>query len=94
MPRYHATSKGNIPFTAEEEAQWNAEVAEWEAGANDRSAAEARAKRDRLLNQSDWTQMPDYSGANKADWATYRQALRDVPAQSDFPTTINWPVEP
>jgi hypothetical protein len=25
MPNYHATSEGNVPFTAEEEAEWAAE---------------------------------------------------------------------
>ena len=40
-----------------------------------------RAKRDRLLEASDWTQMPDspLSDSKKAEWATYRQALRDLP---------------
>ena len=96
MPRYHATSKGNIAFTAEEEAEWDAMEAEWEAGADDRAAEEARAKRDRLLNESDWTQMPDYSGVTKTDWATYRQALRDITTHSNFPDLqdSDWPVEP
>jgi len=42
---------------------------------------EFRAKRDRLLQASDWTQMPDcqLSNTKKAEWATYRQALRDLP---------------
>lgn len=40
-----------------------------------------REKRDRLLQASDWTQMPDsaLSDTKKAEWATYRQALRDLP---------------
>jgi Phage tail assembly chaperone protein len=29
---------------------------------------------------------------NKAAWATYRQALRDVTAQTGFPWTVEWPV--
>ena len=35
------------------------------------------------LNRSDWTQLPDTS-ANSAQWAAYRQALRDLPAVKDF----------
>ena len=31
MPNYHATSEGNVPFTAEEEVQWAAEQAIWAA---------------------------------------------------------------
>jgi hypothetical protein len=53
-----------------------------------------RLKRDFLLKECDWTQMPDYNGANKASWATYRQALRDVPTQSGFPWAIQWPTKP
>ena len=43
--------------------------------------AEFRAKRDRLLQASDWTQMPDspLSDSKKAEWASYRQTLRDLP---------------
>lgn len=35
------------------------------------------------LQQTDWTQLPDIS-ANSAQWATYRQKLRDLPAVKDF----------
>lgn len=35
------------------------------------------------LNRSDWTQLTD-SPAMGSDWATYRQALRDLPAVADF----------
>lgn len=52
-----------------------------------------RARRDVLLAQSDWTQLPDVPLATKAAWADYRQALRDVTTQSD-PTNITWPVAP
>lgn len=31
------------------------------------------------LSNSDWTQLPDITLSNKAEWATWRQALRDVP---------------
>ena len=38
-------------------------------------------KRNRLLAGSDWTQLPDnaLTDSKKAEWATYRQALRDLP---------------
>ena len=42
MTRYHTTSKGNIPFTAEEEAEWDAMEAEWAAGADERAATEIK----------------------------------------------------
>ena len=53
----------------------------------------ARRERNRLLAVSDWTQVSD-SPVDKQAWATYRQALRDVPAQPCFPDTIVWPVAP
>ena len=93
MPNYHATPTGNIPFTAEEEAEWAAEQAAWAAGANDRKAAEVRAERNTKLAATDWTQISD-STADKTAWATYRQALRDVTAQAGFPWTITWPDAP
>lgn len=52
-----------------------------------------RTLRNDLLNASDWTQIND-STADKAAWATYRQALRDIPAQNGFPLTIEWPTSP
>jgi len=52
-----------------------------------------RKWRDAELVKSDWTQIGD-STADKAAWAEYRQALRDVPLQSGFPWTITWPDAP
>lgn len=54
---------------------------------------EKRRERDTLLTESDWTQLQD-SQVNKSAWAAYRQALRDVPAQTGFPFSINWPTKP
>jgi hypothetical protein len=93
MTRYHATPNGNVPFTSEEEAEWDLMEAEYAAGADDRAAEEVRTKRDSLLAASDWTQVAD-APVDQAAWATYRQALRDMPSQAGFPNTINWPVEP
>jgi len=93
MPNYHATPTGNIPFTAEEEAEWAAEQAAWAAGANDRKAAEVRAERNTKLAATDWTQGADIPQAIKDKYAPYRQTLRDVPAQAGFPNTIVWPTQ-
>jgi len=56
-------------------------------------ADEARKERDALLAATDWTQVAD-APVDSAVYATYRQALRDVPEQSGFPGDINWPVKP
>jgi hypothetical protein len=51
-----------------------------------------RNHRDRLLVESDWTQVAD-APVDQQAWATYRQALRDFPAtwtagpEADFPDT-------
>ena len=59
-------------------------------------ASLARSDRNLLLDQSDWTQMPDtaLSDSKKTEWATYRKSLRDIPSQSGFPKTITWPPMP
>jgi len=56
-------------------------------------AKRVRAKRDRLLDQSDWTQVPD-APVDQTAWATYRQELRDIPEQEGFPRDVTWPTEP
>jgi hypothetical protein len=92
MTRYHATPNGDVPFTPEEEAEWDARDAEYAAGADDRAAEEVRTKRDALLAATDWRASSDLTLST--EWATYRQALRDVPSQAGFPHTINWPSKP
>lgn len=49
--------------------------------------------RTRELAACDWTQIAD-STANKTEWATYRQALRDLPAQNADPKKIVFPTRP
>lgn len=57
-------------------------------------AANVRADRNRRLAASDWTQGKDIPDAVSAAWASYRQALRDVPQQAGFPQNVVWPVKP
>jgi len=56
-------------------------------------ATSVRQQRTDKLKDSDWTQVAD-STADKAAWAAYRQALRDVTDQEGFPWTIDWPTNP
>lgn len=58
-----------------------------------------RTIRNGLLEESDWTQNPDspLTTEKKTEWATYRQALRDVPATNSSVTDIDsvvWPTKP
>ena len=50
-----------------------------------------RAQRDNKLFETDWRASSDLTLSDA--WKTYRQALRDVPTQSD-PDNITWPTEP
>jgi hypothetical protein len=52
-----------------------------------------RAVRNAELAATDWTQVAD-STADKAAWATYRQALRDLPASNKDPKKIVFPTRP
>ena len=58
-----------------------------------RSELSVRQERDALLSSRDWTQIAD-APVDQAAWAAYRQALRDVPAQSGFPDNVTWPDKP
>ena len=82
-------------------AMTDAEIAELKA--NDPSESEktaqkwalVRAKRNIKLQETDWvvSKASETGVAVSDDWKTYRQALRDVPTQSD-PDNIAWPTEP
>lgn len=67
----------------------------------DIAAGTIRAERDRRLQSCDWTQLPDAALTDEqiAEWANYRQALRDIPAQEGFPwsgdiNAVPWPTAP
>jgi hypothetical protein len=60
------------------------------------AATAARAKRDGLIASCDWMAIKAFEGGTtvSTEWATYRQALRDVSAQAGFPNDITWPEKP
>ena len=60
---------------------------------NDFLINNTRENRNSLLKKSDWTQVAD-APVDQAAWATYRQALRDIPSQAGFPNEVTWPTEP
>lgn len=60
-----------------------------------------RRERTRLLQETDWTQNRDVTLANDAEWAAYRQALRDLPKTATPEldehgnlTNVTWPEKP
>ena len=56
-------------------------------------SAEIRRTRDKLLSESDWTQVAD-APVDQAAWAAYRQALRDITQHNGFPNDLTWPAKP
>lgn len=56
----------------------------------------ARSNRDTLLSESDWVVAKAYEIGEPVpiNWATYRQALRDITAQEGFPYNVSWPTKP
>lgn len=59
-------------------------------------AADVRADRNRRVAECDWTQLDDtpLNNSKKLEWATYRQALRDITTQPGFPWNVIWPNPP
>ena len=57
-------------------------------------AALQRAERNRVLTKTDYTQCLDFPGndSERASYAVFRQALRDVPEQAGFPWDVVWPL--
>jgi len=60
---------------------------------NLRRFAFLREERKRLLVESDWTQVND-APVDRDAWAEYRQALRDLPANTVDPENPVWPTPP
>lgn len=77
-------------YSAEEKTQL---IAQKEIARQELAQNTVRGLRNGLLSSSDWTQVAD-APVDKAAWATYRQALRDIPQQEGFPDNVVWPVAP
>ena len=76
------------PFTAEDLAEmkaWNDKLPEIELEA-------LRFKRNKLLQETDWMAGSDVTMSDA--WKTYRQALRDLPANTKDPANPTWPTKP
>jgi|6_EtaG_2_1085325.scaffolds.fasta_scaffold436986_1 hypothetical protein len=101
MPWTSRDSDGNINGEYRNETPGRGQVflpeddAELVAWRNDIQLAFLRAERRGRLSRTDWRMLPDApGGSDTAAWRTYRQALRDVPANTSDPNNPNWPTEP
>ena len=90
-PVFTDTTDGDGTVTSAADNQ-----AAYEARMDTEHSAIKRKERDEKLTACDWTQLADspLTDEQKTSWATYRQSLRDVPAQSGFPWEVTWPDEP
>ena len=92
MPRQKCVDGVYSDLTAEEEAALDAL-----ADAADLDLTPIRNERAARLASSDWTDLPNapLTAEKAAEWQTYRQELRDYPAQSDRVSTLpDWPTPP
>ena len=92
MPRQKIVDGIYYDLTEAEEAELDAQRDE-----ADLDMSPIRDYRTARLASSDWTRLDDATlGDHTAEeWATYRQALRDYPAQSDrISTHPAWPEDP
>ena len=77
MVRYHATPNGNVQFTAEEEAEWDAIQTAWNSKKADRKLAQIKQIRLEKLESTDWMSNSDVTMPSYIK--TWRQSLRDIP---------------
>ena len=92
MARFNAEGK---QYTAEQEAQRDAEEKTWSDSAATRAFVTLRKLRDIKLAESDYMGNSDVTMSSA--WKTYRKALRDLPGTLNDTTvlkTITWPTEP
>ena len=95
MPRYHNINGNKVQFTAEEETARDNEEAAWADAAPARALADLRAKRNRLLAETDYLALSDNTLSD--DMKTYRKNLRDLPAGKDTVKKCEdatWPTKP
>lgn len=77
---------------------WDWDTKSWveptEQARFDHYAAIVIAKRNDLLQGSDWSQFPDVPESTRLAWQPYRQALRDITDQEEYPYNVVFPTEP
>lgn len=85
MTRYHATEEGNIPFTPEEEAEWDAMEAAWELEQQERQKTEYQR-----LRKAEYPPMEDYlDGIVKGDQAQVDKYIADCLAvKAKYPKPV------
>ena len=83
----------DMPYRPSLHHKFNYETKIWDQDVES-SEISVRSQRDQLLAASDWTQLPDVPITTKQSWVDYRQQLRDITSQSDYPFNVIWPTLP
>ena len=83
----------NIVYTIRSVTKTPAEIEEDILKTRTLAEEDIRNQRNKLLKDSDWTQVAD-APVDKTAWATYRQALRDITERAGFPFNVEFPVNP
>jgi len=93
-PLYKATENGDVEFTEEEYAAYDARIAADKENAPNELAKLHRNGRNKLLSQTDFYALSDVTMSDEI--TTYRQALRDLPTHSNWPNLEDgdWPTKP
>ena len=86
-------------FNPEVETQsWDVELGNWVTTQipDEVFWEKLRTERNSILKDTDWSQLSDapLTSSQKTTWATYRQALRDLPANTEDPKNVTWPSQP
>ena len=78
----------------DEPGKWEYDGGEWLELTTEKKAKMARQQRNALLSATDYMMMPDYPMGDfaKENLKVYRQLLRDITEQPDFPNSVVWPV--
>lgn len=85
-------SSSIVPFNTVDQFDQDAEDLTYVENAPTRAWATLRTERAALMSASDWRFMSDQSPSQ--GWTDYRQALRDLPDNTQDPANVTWPTEP
>ena len=91
---YYDVTSNTVKCSDEIDEKPVATIEELEAVKLELDKEYVRNLRNRLLIESDWTQNRDVVLSNDTEWKTYRQALRDLPANTTDWTNPPWPTKP
>lgn len=93
MYRITINSRANLEQILEGEKEYTRWLELAKKEEYNKLAEEIRAKRDMLLAETDWTQVTDtaLTKTEQAKYKEYRQKLRDIPEQAEFPYNVTFP---